>query len=266
MKIVCLVKFVPDAEQITYDYEQNVLVRENVRLVINPEDATCLAYALALKARFPESSVDTVTMAPKGVLPHLADLVRRGVDRAVLICDPLYVGSDTYVTSKILARYLQDCGYRYIMTGTHTLDGGTGHVPAQLAEILDIAHVSNIVSIDHESLDREQATVCVDSEALTLTFEVDAPAVLGFAYSTKHKLPYIRSETIDLDVSDRIDLVTNDKLGFAPDQVGIAGSPTHVASVTVETLERKTTLVVGVDDDGVAAVHAFLATKGFLRR
>lgn len=266
MRIVCLVKFVPDAEQITYDYEKNVLVRENVRLVINPEDATCLAHALAVKAQFPESTVETVTMAPKGVMPHLADLVRRGVDRAVLISDPLYVGSDTYVTSKILARHLRNDRYRYIMTGTHTLDGGTGHVPAQLAELLELPHVSNIVSLDRQALDRERATVDVDSEALTLTFQIDAPAILGFAYSTKHKLPYISSAAIDADVSDRIDLVTNDELGFAPEQVGIAGSPTQVASVTVETLERKTALVVEADDDGVDAVYAFLADKGFLRR
>lgn len=266
MKILCLAKFVPDVENFKYDYEKNVLVRDNVHLVLNPEDATALAHALAIKAELPGSSVETVSMAPKGVVPHLEDLVRRGVDRAILISDPLYVGSDTYVTSRILARCIERRSFDYIVTGTHTLDGGTAHVPAQLAEALDLAHLSNIVEIDHGSLREGRAVVEVDGEEALLTFEVDAPAVLGLSYSTGRTLPYIPYETIDLDVRDRIEIVTNDALGFDRGEVGLAGSPTQVASVEVRTPDRKETVVVGTDDEGIETVFRFLVQKGFLRR
>lgn len=266
MKILCLVKFVPDVESFKYDYEKNVLVRENVHLLVNPEDATALATALSIKEAVPETSIETVSMVPKSVMPHLEDLVRRGVDRASLISDPRYVGSDTYVTSRILARYVEEREYDCIFSGTHTMDGGTSHVPGQIAEVLRIRQMSNIMGIDSESLASGTVVVDVDSEDALLRFAIDLPAVLSFQYVTGRKLPYISYENMNRDVSDQVAVVTNEDLGFDGSEVGLTGSLTSVASVEVKKLDRKNSIFVANDKAGIEEVYRFLRDKGFVQR
>ena len=264
MKILCLTKMVPDVENFKYDYDRNVLVRENVHLVLNPEDATALAIALDIKKKVPETSIETVSMAPRGAMPHLEDLVRRGVDRATLICDPCYVGSDTYVTSRILSRYIGKREFDWIFSGTHTLDGGTAHVPPQVAEALGLPQMSNILELDRETLLTGSAMVDVDCEEAVLRFELDRPALLGFQYSTRVKLPYIKYEDISRDVADQIRIIGNDELGFDEAEVGLDGSLTKVSKVEVKKLDRKDTRIVHNDEAGIEEVFQFMKKRGFV--
>ncbi len=271
MRILCLVKLVPDVDNLRYDSERNVLVRDNAHMMINPEDASSLAIALEVKGKFPDTQIETVSMAPKGAMPHLEDLVRRGVDRAVLITDPRYVGSDTWATSRILAQYISmqsydsTRSYNCIFCGTHTLDGGTAQVPAQTAEILGMPHMASIVGLDAGSLASGGAIVEVDGEEALLQFSVDMPAFLGFQYLPKHKLPYIRYENISLDVTDRICVLDNDELGLDASVIGLEGSLTKVRRVQAESYGAKNTRFVNADADGVDVVFQFLKQKGFLR-
>ena len=266
MKILCLAKFVPDVEQIGYDYERNVLIRKGVPTILNPEDATALANALALKARVPETVVETISLSPRSVMPHVEDCIRRGVDRATLLTDPVFVGSDTWATSLILFAAIRNMEFDSIFTGTHTLDGGTAHVPAQVAELLDLAHLSQVVDLDLDSLYHGPARVDVDDEEAIFTFEVDPPAVLGFAYAPDPRLPYISRENAERDVSDQINVLTNAQLQLDPASVGSAGSKTRVSGVEIETLEKKMPVIVGTDPDGIETVYQFLKKAGMQAR
>jgi electron transfer flavoprotein beta subunit len=271
MKILCLVKLVPDVDELRYDSERKVLVRDKVHQIINPEDATALAIALEIKADIPDTRIETVSMAPPGALPYLEDLIRRGVDSATLISDPRYVGSDTWATSRILAKYISiqsfdstqawDC----IFCGTHTLDGGTAQVPAQTAEILGLSHLANIIQLDTTSLASGSAMVEVDAEEAVLQFSVDLPAFLGFQYLPKHKLPYIPYERISLDVTDSIRVLGNDELGLEESSIGLAGSLTQVRRIQAESYGSKNTQFVRADAEGVETILRFLKQKGFLR-
>ena len=164
MKIICLIKFIPDVDNFTYDYEKNVLVRENVKLILNPEDACALAFALRIKQKNVDTFVEIVSMAPQSTIPLIEDLLRLNVDKATLISDKLYGGSDTYVTSKIIAKYLIKEEYDFILTGSHSLDGDTAHIPSQIAEMLQISQLSNIVKVYEESLENDSVIFLVDCE------------------------------------------------------------------------------------------------------
>ncbi len=255
---------VPDVENFKYDYDKNVLVRENVHLVLNPEDASALAVALKLREEVPNTIVETVCMAPRGVMPHLEDLIRRGVDRVTLIADSRYVGSDTFVTSRILGRFIEQKSFDWIFSGTHTLDGGTAHVPAQIAELLDLPHMANIIEIERSGLAEGYVEALVDSEDALYRFELRSPALLSFQYSTKIKLPYIKYENISLDVSDRIELVSNDDLGLDEAGLGLKGSLTKVAKVEVKKLDRKDTRFLRPDEEGIDAVMQVLRQQGLV--
>jgi electron transfer flavoprotein beta subunit len=264
MKIICLVKPVPDVERFVYDYERNVLVRDNVHLVINPEDATALARALEIRQNDPDTTVETVTMAPKGAMPHLEDLLRRGVERATLISDPLYIGSDTYATSRILARFLEGQDFDLLFCGTHTLDGGTAHVPLQVAELLGLPGIAGINEIVADT-GRAVVEAELELERAVERYEVPLPAVVAFAFAPQHKLLYISYANLNLEVGDRISVVGNGELGFEPHEVGVTGSLTWVRSVEVKTMDRKDTLLVRPDDEGIETVFRFLNERGLIR-
>lgn len=265
MRILCLAKLVPDADNFRYDTERNVLVRDNVRLLLNPADGTAIATALKLKAEGWAGTVETVTMAPSNVLPHLEDLLRRGVDRATLISDAAYVGSDTYATSRILAAFLSRRRFDVIFAGTRTLDGGTAHVGPQVAEILGIPNLAEISGIDPGSLAKRRARVRVDGEAASYTFALRLPALLGFAWAPEPKLPYIRYPMMNRDLSDRVDVVTNEDLGFSAEQVGLTGSLTRVRKIEVKSFRSPNTRLVRPDDEGIETVYRFLREKGLVR-
>lgn len=264
MKIICLVKFVPDIDNFIYDHERNVLVRENVRMILNPDDASALAFALKIKEKQPDTFIEAVTMAPQSIIPHLEDLLRLGADRALLISDPLYVGSDTYVTSRILGRYLGGADFDCILTGTGALDGDTSHVPSQIAEILHICQMSGVSDIDEETFSQEGAVITVDEETAFSRYKISLPAVISFQSERKYKLPYIKYTDIHRYVRDRIRVVGNDTLGFDAEEVGIKGSLTKITRTFVQTMEKKNKITVAADEEGVDQVYTFLKEKGFI--
>jgi electron transfer flavoprotein beta subunit len=265
MRIVCLLKLVPDVDQLRYDHERNILIRENVRLMINPEDATAVATALGLKRGFPDTHIEAVSMAPRGAMPHLEDLVRRGVDQAALITDPRHAGSDTWATSRVLAQYLRTRDFDCVFCGTHTLDGGTGQVPSQIAETLGLPVMVGISTLVEFIAQEGQAVVDVDGETAMMRFAVDLPAVLGFQYNPDRKLPYIRYEDMDRDVSRQITVLGNDKLGMDEAELGLKGSLTQVRGLQADALEAKHPLLMHADQDGIDKVYHWLEQKGFLQ-
>jgi electron transfer flavoprotein beta subunit len=266
LRIVCLVKLVPDVDQLQYDRETNALIRENVRLLLNPEDATAAATALGFKRDAPDSYIEAVSMAPRGAMPHLEDLVRRGIDHATLMSDPRHAGSDTWATSRVLARYLETRDFDCVFCGTHTLDGGTGQVPAQVAEALGLplmVGISTLVELDSRA---GQAVVDVDGDTALMRFSVALPAVLGFQYNPERKLPYIRYEDLNRDVSSRITVLGNDELGMDESELGLKGSLTQVRRVEVDGLEGKEPVLLRADPEGIDTVYRWLEQKGFLQR
>jgi electron transfer flavoprotein beta subunit len=264
MKIVCLVKFVPDVDNFSYDYDKNVLVRENVKLILNPEDACALAFALRVKDKRPDTFVEIVTMAPASVLPLIEDLVRRSADRATILSDRLFAGSDTYATSKIIARYLENADYDIVLTGTHTLDGDTSHVPSQIAELLKLEQLSNIVKVYDESLGGKTVIVEADTDKTLLKCEIPLPCILGIGKDSKYKLPFVKYKDLELDVKDRVSVIKNEDLGFNEAEVGLQGSLTRVDRTFARRLQKKEKIVVGNDEEGIETVYRFLKSKGFV--
>jgi len=264
MNIICLVKFVPDVDNFVYDYDRNVLVRENVKMILNPDDAAALAFALKIKDKYPETFVEVVSMAPKSIIGQLEDLLRRNVDKATLISDKAFVGSDTYITSKILAKHLKTKTFDCILTGTHALDGDTSHVPAQLGELLSLAQLSNVIKIDENNFLNNTAIVDVDREKVVSTYKVNLPAILSVQKESKYKLPHIKFKNLHLDVSANIDIISNVELNFDVKEVGIDGSLTKVSRTYPKKMEKKERVIVENNDEGIEVVYQFLKSKGYI--
>ncbi len=264
MNLVCLVKCIPDVGEITIDPVRHVLVRENLDLVINPEDAQAVAIALSVKRRFQNTRITVVSMGPPNAKPLVEDLLRLGVDHAVFLCDPSFGGSDTYATSTILAKALQSIPFDWILSGTHTLDGDTAHVPAQIAQALSLNHLSHLTAVDLSMA--EQHTLIVDSEDdHTITrIAIDAPGILSFSKEAPFKLPYVAYDDLDKDVSDRLSVKTHQDLGLKRTQIGFEGSKTKVINTFVPTRPSKAKIVVQLNDEGLDTVIDTFKTWGYL--
>lgn len=264
MKIVCLIKFVPDVEEFKYDFQRHVLIRENLKQILNPDDACALAYALMIKRSNPETIIEIVTMAPCSVMAQLEDLLRRNIDQATLVSDNLFSGSDTFATTSVLARYLMQTSYDVILTGTHSLDGDTSQVPSQLAEVCGLSHVSNIISIDASSFLSGKPRVDVDHDTSIMTFAVDLPAIISVHKDSAYKLPFVAYQDLNKDVSSRIRVITHLELGILPHECGLEGSKTKVARAFVQAVSKKDRVILNNDKDGIETVYWYLEEHGFL--
>ncbi|MGO3728648.1 MAG: electron transfer flavoprotein subunit beta/FixA family protein, partial [Enterococcus viikkiensis] len=95
MRIICLVKYVPDTEKFEYDYKTDKINRDTSRLILNPDDKNAVAWAMQQKKRDPSTYVEVVTMGPLKLEEPMKDFVRLGADYGVLISDRRYAGSDS---------------------------------------------------------------------------------------------------------------------------------------------------------------------------
>ncbi|MBR0577388.1 electron transfer flavoprotein subunit beta/FixA family protein [Proteiniclasticum sp. BAD-10] len=264
MKIICMVKYVPDVDKFQFDFDKNVVIRHNIRMILNPEDAKAVGLALEIKRKDPSTFVEVLCMGPKSVLPMINDLARIGVDRVTLLSDHLFVGSDSYITSKILGMYLSRQRFDLILTGNHSIDGDTSHVPSQVADLLGLPQMGKVVSVMTDNISRANLCFISENDSAKITFTMDLPGVLSISKESAYKLPYLRYEDTQRSIEDKITILTGEDLGITKSEVGIAGSLTKVKRTFVKEYKKRAQQIVQVDDAGIDKTYEFLRSHGYL--
>ena len=262
MRVICFVKYVPDVDQMQFDYEKNALIRDGARLILNPEDACAVAYALHLRQVDASVTVEVVSMGPPSTAERLKDLARLGADQVTLISDPAFRGSDTYATSVVLAAYVRQTPYHLILTGTHTLDSGTSHIPPQVAELLQLHQFSNVVKIEEITTERVHFVAEVDQDFVQL--EMPMPAMLSVNKDINMKLGYVKYQDLERNVDDQLTVITNQDLNLDPSMTGFKGSPTNVKRSHLAQLKATEQQIVQNDEAGIERVYQILKEKGFV--
>ena len=152
---------------------------------LSPFDEAALETALRLRETV-GGRVIAVTMAPDSAADRMRALTRIGVDRAVLLSDAAFAGSDTAATSYVLslaAKKLTDGGSFLILCGRQSMDGDTAQVGVSIAARLGIPSITNVMRVDSFS---ETAIACetrMGSESVPLSalITVERIAKLRFA-------------------------------------------------------------------------------------
>src|ERR1019366_355761 len=98
MHIVVCIKQVPDSAQIRVHPVTNTIMRQGVPSIINPYDLFALEEALRLRDRH-HGQVTVLTMGPPMAEDSLRKALAYGADRAVLLTDRHFAGSDTLATT-----------------------------------------------------------------------------------------------------------------------------------------------------------------------
>jgi electron transfer flavoprotein beta subunit len=158
MHIVVCIKQVPDSAQIRVHPVTNTIMRQGVPTIINPYDLFALEEALRLRDAF-GGKVTVLTMGPPMAEDSLRKALTFGADRAVLLTDRSFAGSDTLATSFALAAALAKIGSEFgaapiVFTGKQTIDGDTAQVGPGIAKRLNLnqlTYVARIVELDQQA-------------------------------------------------------------------------------------------------------------------
>ncbi|MDD4935151.1 MAG: electron transfer flavoprotein subunit beta/FixA family protein [Acidiphilium sp.] len=132
-------------------------MRQGVPTIINPYDLFALEEALRLRDVI-GGEVTVLTMGPPMAEESLRKALTFGADRAVLLTDRFFAGSDTLATSFALAAALTKIGEEFgvppiVFTGKQTIDGDTAQVGPGIAKRLgfnQLTYVARIVDLAPE--------------------------------------------------------------------------------------------------------------------
>ena len=146
--VVCL-KQVPAVGEVQIDPQKNTLIREGVPSVINPSDLNALEVALRLKDTA-GARVIALSMGPGQAREALQRCLEMGADEAYLLCDPVFAGSDTLATARVLAKAVTKVAKHFslLLCGHESIDGNTAQVGPEIGEILGIPHANNVTKLD----------------------------------------------------------------------------------------------------------------------
>ncbi len=167
MHIVVCIKQVPDSAQIRVHPVTNTIMRQGVPTIINPYDLFALEEALRLRDRI-GGVVTVLTMGPPTAEESLRKALAFGADRAVLLTDRSFAGSDTLATTFALAQALAKIGESWgppsiVFCGKQTIDGDTAQVGPGIASRLDLNQLTYVARIT--DLDIAAGTIEVERRA-----------------------------------------------------------------------------------------------------
>jgi electron transfer flavoprotein beta subunit len=248
VRIVVCVKQVPDTAEVRINPETNTLMRDGVPSIINPYDMHAIEAGLQIR-EMAGGDVTAVTMGPPQAEQALREAISMGVDKAVLLTDRLFAGSDTWATAYALYKAIAHIGADIIICGKQAIDGDTAQVGPETAEFLDIPHIAYIRKVVEVGTDRivvqrlmDDGFDVVESSLpvlLTVVRELNVPRLP----SLKGKMAAKKAEIIKLTAAD----LNVDELNL-----GLKGSPTQVRNIFAPEAKTNRTMLQGTPEEMVS--------------
>lgn len=271
MNILVCTKLVPNTRHMTIDSETQRLVRHGISSILNPADRYVLEKAL----RFRDQYGGTVTVVSMGVLQAseiLASAYLVGADRCVLLTDPLFGGSDTFATASVLTaavKYEEKRSgkpFDMIFCGKSTIDGETGQVGPELAEMLGIPCFTGISEMEYRE------TSCHIKYLLDdMDIKVDVRFPLLVTYPLAGDVCLRGSIPERLEKADEIVIPQLSFEDLAPwldrNEIGLSGSATRVVRSFVPDTQRKSIRIAqGSPREKAGQLVNYLLQDGWLGR
>ena len=176
LRIASLAKQIPQPEALRM--EDGRLVRRGVELEMNAYCRRAVAEGVIL-ARATGGSCTVVTLGPPSAEDVLREAIAWGADDGLHVCDAAFAGSDTLATARALAATLRHAGpFDLILVGRNSLDGETGQVGPELAELLDLPFAEGVRGLEDAGPSLRLELEHDDGRA---DVEVELPAVLSVA-------------------------------------------------------------------------------------
>ncbi len=228
MNVVVCLKQVPGTTKVQVDSQTNTLIRQGIKNIINPFDTYALEEGVRIKERY-GGKVAVISMGPPQAEEMLREAISLGADEAVLLSDSAFAGADTWATAYTLARAidrLEQCDLA--ICGRQTIDGDTGQVCPELAEMLGIPFVAYVSQIEEISDGYMRVKRMVEDGHEVI--ETPLPAVISVVKEINTpRLPSLRG--LARAKSALIPVWTAQELDVDRNRVGLSGSFTRVVKV-----------------------------------
>ena len=235
MHTVVCIKQVPDSAQIRVHPVTNTIMRQGVPTIINPYDLFALEAALKLR----DAQGGTITVLTMGP-PMAEDSLRRalsfGPNRAVLLTDRAFAGSDTLATSFALSQAVKKIGETFgpvdvVFTGKQTIDGDTAQVGPGIARRLGLNQLTYVAAIREANLEESTITVERRAEGGVQVLSTKLPCLITMLEGTNE----LRRGSIDVALrAARAEVLTWNAAAAGITETikcGLKGSPTVVKRV-----------------------------------
>jgi electron transfer flavoprotein beta subunit len=263
MHIVVCIKQVPDSAQIRVHPVTNTIMRQGVPTIINPYDLFALEEALRLRDRL-GGEVTVLTMGPPTAADSLRKALTFGANRAVLLTDRFFAGSDTlatsYALSMALGRIATDFGTpQIIFTGQQTIDGDTAQVGPGIAKRLrynQLTYVARIVDTDAAA---GSITVERRAEGGVQLLRTQLPALVTMLEATNEMR---RGSLENALLAARAKILTWNAADVGIEDLtkcGLRGSPTIVKKVFAPGARSETVALTSADGSPDARAEALIA-------
>ncbi|MCD7945801.1 MAG: acyl-CoA dehydrogenase family protein [Clostridiales bacterium] len=246
--LVCI-KQVPDTTQIKIDPVKHTLIREGVPAIVSTFDTYALETALRLKDQV-GGKVTVLTMGIPKAKDALRECLAAGADEAYLITDRAFGGSDTLATSKIISTAIQVLEMRagkafdFIFCGKQAIDGDTGQVGPEISQHLNRALISYAVEA---TLQEDGSLKCKrESDEGYDYYAASAPCVIT-VNKTAYDLRYPNFKSQRFARTAEIGELTSAEVVVAPEERGLAGSPTKVLKTYTPRHEKNGMKIEGLD-------------------
>lgn len=226
MKVVVCIKQVPASSDVEIDPETGNLIRDGSNTKMNPYDLYGIETALRIKEE-KNAHVSTISMGPPSATDVLVESMWMGCDEGYLLTDRKFAGADVVATAYALSQGIRKIGdFDLIICGKQTTDGDTAQVGPEIAEFLNIPHISyvdKIVEVKDESI-----VVSVSMDETVETWEIQYPCLITVDKGIF--TPRLPSYKRGRDLKDKkVNIFTQKDMEDTNEaNYGMKGSPTQV--------------------------------------
>ena len=238
MKLIVLIKQVPETSNVKMDETTGTIIREGLESIINPLDLYAIETGIQLKEQH-GGMLTVMTMGPPASKEALKEALAMGCDHAIQICHKCFSGADTWATSHVLAEAIKRRigQFDLILCGERATDGETGQVGPGVASFLDlplVTYVNKIYDITEGNGFRVHRLVEGGYEVLSLPFPALLTVVKEICTPRLANLRgYMRAQNIAIPVVGPDDIQVKD------DWIGLHGSPTRVVKIFRPRVSRQ---------------------------
>lgn len=251
MKLIVLIKQVPDTTDVRLDPKTGNLIREGSDGIINPDDLHAIEAAVGLKASNGDGKVTVVSMGPPQAIDAISEALGMGADNGVLLTDRAFAGADTWATSFTLGKAIEKIGeFDLVLCGRQAIDGDTAQIGPQVAEYLEIPQVTYVSEIEQvrdgfivvkrKLEDGYERIQCGLPALLTVIGEINTPR-----YPDVGKLIDACGEKAPISIWNAADI------GVQTKDVGLDGSLTHVVKTFAPKFKRGGEILEGDTETAV---------------
>jgi len=261
VEILVCARRVPDTSEneIELNSAGNDIERDELVYSINEPDNYAVEEALQITARV-GGNVTVVTIGGEDDEEILRREMAMGVQKAGLISDDAFAGSDGRGIATILKAYVEKGHYDLILTGVQAEDGGA-QVGGMLAAMLGYPFASLVNSIEvlgnKLKISREIAGGNKEMN------EIDLPCVLSIQTGINEPR-YVGMRGIRQVASLPIPTFDASELGIDPGSVGESAAKVKRVDYFVPALGKGAEMLQGSREENVDKVFELVAAKGGL--